>query len=121
MAVKGRVAKVPSAELALYEKLIATNPRVERKGDRMPYTSLNGHMFSFLSESGSLAIRLPLPEREEFLRKYKTTLFRAQGTVLKEYVTVPPELLRRTAELKKSFAASYKYVRALKPKARKGS
>jgi hypothetical protein len=121
MAGKRKVAKVPSAELALYEKLIAANPRVERKGDRMPYTSLNGHMFTFLSESGSLAIRLPLPEREEFLRKYKTTLFKAHGTVLKEYVTVPPELLRRTAELKKVFAASCKYVRSLEPKARVGS
>jgi hypothetical protein len=30
--------------LSLYEKLVATNPRVARKGDAMPYTSLNGHM-----------------------------------------------------------------------------
>ncbi|MEX2029509.1 MAG: hypothetical protein WD906_00845 [Anaerolineales bacterium] len=121
MAGKRSKGKVPSAELALYEKLIATNSRVERKGDRMPYTSLNGHMFTFLSESGSLAIRLPPPEREEFLRKYKTTLFKTSGTVLKEYVTVPPELLKRTAELKKAFVASYSYVGALKPKIRKGS
>jgi hypothetical protein len=27
-----------------YEKLIATNPKVERKGATMPYTSVNGHM-----------------------------------------------------------------------------
>jgi len=38
-----------AASLALYEKLVATNPKVERKGATMPYTSLNGHMFSLLT------------------------------------------------------------------------
>jgi hypothetical protein len=32
----------------LYAKLIETNPDIELKGVRMPYTSLNGHMFTFL-------------------------------------------------------------------------
>ena len=36
---------VPSDKLALYEKLVATNPSVERKGAAVPYTSWNGHMF----------------------------------------------------------------------------
>ena len=38
-----------AASLAWYEKLVATNPKVERKGATMPYTSLNGHMFSLLT------------------------------------------------------------------------
>jgi hypothetical protein len=38
--------------LALYEKLVATNPQVARKGATMPYTSLNGHMFSLLTKEG---------------------------------------------------------------------
>ena len=38
--------------LASYEKLAATNPKVERKGDTNPYTSLNGHMFSHMSSLG---------------------------------------------------------------------
>ncbi len=50
---------VPAEKLALYEKLVAANPNVERKGATMPYTSLNGHMFSFLTETGTVAIRLP--------------------------------------------------------------
>ena len=45
-------AKTYSDNLALYEKLVATNPNVERKGDTMPYTSLNGHMFSLLTKQG---------------------------------------------------------------------
>jgi hypothetical protein len=35
--------------LGLYDLIIATQPDVKRKGATMPYTSLNGHMFSFLT------------------------------------------------------------------------
>ncbi len=35
-----------AAKVALYEKLVATNPAVERKGATMPYTSVSGHMFT---------------------------------------------------------------------------
>jgi hypothetical protein len=62
-------------KLDLYEKLIATNPVIERKGKTLPYTSHNGHMFTLLSKSGSLGIRLPKEEREAFQEKYKTTPF----------------------------------------------
>ena len=53
-----------SAALALYEKAVGAMPGVERKGDTMPYTSLNGHMFSVLHKDGSVALRLPTVERE---------------------------------------------------------
>jgi hypothetical protein len=99
-----------------YEKLVSTNPAVERKGAAMPYTSVNGHMFSFLTKTGRLALRLPDKEREAFLQKYQTRLCEQNGTVLKEYVEVPDALLPKTAELKKHFDASYAYVSSLKPK-----
>jgi TfoX/Sxy family transcriptional regulator of competence genes len=99
-----------------YEKLVATNPAVERKGAAMPYTSVNGHMFSFLTKTGRLALRLPEEEREAFIQKYKTKLCEQNGAVMKEYVEVPGALLAKTAELKKFFEASYAYVGALKPK-----
>jgi hypothetical protein len=107
---------IPGDKLELYEKLVATNPKVERKGAANPYTSLNGHMFTYLNPSGSLALRLPADEREKFLKKYKTTLFEAYGAVMKEYVTVPDSLLKNTKELSKYFALSYGYVGSLKPK-----
>ncbi len=51
-----------AAKVALYEKLVATNPAVERKGATMPYTSVSGHMFSVLDKTGTLALRLaPAP------------------------------------------------------------
>ncbi|SRR5258708_22984491 len=100
---------------ALYDKLIATNPKIERKGADNPYTSLNGNMFTLLHQS-RLAIRLPEDRREEFLKKYKTTLFTAYGAVMKEYVAVPDSLLENTKELKKYLELSYEYAKTLKPK-----
>jgi len=106
----------PAEKLELYEKLVATNPDVERKGAAMPYTSLNGHMFSFLTTTGTLALRLPDKERDQFLKKYKSKLCQQHGKVLAEYVEVPDSLLKKTKELKKYFDISYAYVGSLKPK-----
>jgi len=114
------MSKASSADydhhLALYEKLVASHPKAERKGATMPYTSLNGHMFSLFTREGYLALRLPSPEREAFLKKYKTNLCEQYGVVMKEYVVVPAALLAKTTELKRFFAMSYDYVGSLKPK-----
>jgi len=63
MAVKG--STIPADKLELYERLVATNPEVERKGASVPYTSRNGHMFSYLNASGVMALKLPREERED--------------------------------------------------------
>ena len=105
----------PVERVALYDKLIATRPEIERKGDANPYTSLNGNMFTLLHQ-GKLAIRLSEDEREKFLKKYKTNLFEAYGTVMKEYVAVPDSLLEKTRELTKYLDLSYEYAKTLKAK-----
>jgi hypothetical protein len=90
----------PQDKIDLYDRLIDTNPNIERKGMSIPNTSLNGHMFTYLSKAGSLGIRLPKEEREDFLEKYNSTLYESHGAIMKEYVTVPDELLENTEELK---------------------
>ena len=105
------------SKLELYERLVATNPKVERQGATVPYTSLNGHMFSYLGKEGKLELRLPAGEREAFLKKYNAKLCEAYGRVQSEYVEVPDSLLSSTQELKKYFDISYAYVGSLKPKA----
>jgi hypothetical protein len=107
---------IPAGKLELYEKLIATHPKLERKGAAHPYTSLNGHMFTYLDQTGTLGIRLPKDELEAFLKKYKTSLFKSYGVVKKDWVTVPDTLLKNTKELKKYLEISYKFVGTLKPK-----
>ena len=108
---------VRSTALSLYDALIATNPEIERKGNTVPYTSVNGHMFSALHKDGTVALRLPEKERSAFLKKYRTTLASHYGVVQPEYVVVPGSLLARTKELKRYFDVSYAYVASLKPKA----
>jgi TfoX/Sxy family transcriptional regulator of competence genes len=109
-------SSIPVDKSELYDKLIATHPKIERKGASMGYTSLNGHMFTLLGPSGTLALRLPEEEREKFLKKYKTALYRAYGAVMKEYVAVPDALFKNTKELQKYLAVSYDYIATLKPK-----
>ena len=107
----------PAAKLQLYEKLVATNPDVERKGAAMPYTSMNGNMVSFLAKDGRVSIRLAEKDREAFLKKYKTKLSVQHGRVMQEYVLVPDSLLKKTKELKKYFGLGVAYAKTLKPKA----
>lgn len=110
------VPAVPAAKLALYEKLVATIPELKRKGAANPYTSCNGHMFSFLTKTGALALRMSAEGREAFLAKYKTKPCVVYDTVMKEYVLVPATLLANTKALKKYFDQSYAYVQSLEPK-----
>lgn len=115
MATKKKAA-APADKLAQYEKLIATNPKIELKGATNPYTSINGHMFSRLDPSGKMALRLPSGDREKFLIAHGSKLFESYGIVQKEYVEVPDALLANTRELKKYFDISVRYVQTMKPK-----
>jgi hypothetical protein len=111
------VPKAPADSLALYEALLATNPEIERKGAAMPYTSVNGNMFSLLTPDGTLALRLPAADREAFLKRFETTLCEQYGAAIKEYASVPPSLLKNTRALAKYLDVSYRYACSLKPKA----
>jgi hypothetical protein len=102
--------------LEKYENLVAAFPDIERKGKTMPYTSVNGHMFSLLTKEGQLAIRLPKDELTKFLEKHDTQLCEQYGKVMKEYAIVPDSLLGNTRSMKKYFTMSYDYVSSLKPK-----
>ncbi len=65
-------------KLEFYDKLIDTNPNFERKGKTMPYTSVNGHMFSQLNKAGELGIRFS-KEGEQFMEEHQTTVFKSMG------------------------------------------
>lgn len=104
-------------KVSLYNKLVESYPTALRKGDTIPYTSLNGHMYSLLTKADEVALRLPEIERISFIKKYKTKLLEQYGIVQKEYVVVPDSLLAKTNELKQYFDISFKYISTLKPKA----
>jgi hypothetical protein len=114
MAKKGN--KIPPEKFAGYKELIRSVPAVKLKGDANPYTSHNGHMFTFQDANGAVGIRLPEKDREEFIKKYKGRLIVSYGIVKKEYVEVPESLLNKTKELLPYFLISLEYVKTLKPK-----
>jgi hypothetical protein len=108
--------EIPQDRLDAYDRLIAAHPEIERKGKSNPYTSLNGHMFSHLDKSGSMGLRLSGEEREAFVEKYGTKPYVQYGATMKEYVTVPDELLQNPAELLPYLELSLEYIKSLKPK-----
>ncbi|MEO0325931.1 MAG: hypothetical protein AAF447_23475 [Myxococcota bacterium] len=112
MARKKPPPDVPADALALYDALIATHARVERKGAKSAYTSHNTHMFSFMAKDGTLALRLGKAEREAFVAEHQTEPVISYGAVMKEYVAVPPALLADTETLAPLFAASFAFVDA---------
>ena len=112
-------ARAGADRLALYDALLATNPAIVRKGAAMPYTSVNGNMFSLLTaDIRTLALRLPAPARDDFLKTHKTTLCVQYGAVMPDYMSAfPPPYWRRPGSLRGYLALSYQYACSLKPKA----
>lgn len=108
--------EIPNENLTLYDTLIGKHIEMERKGKTTPYTSVNGHMFSFLSKNGTMGLRLSKSDLESFIKKYKVNLMEQHGRTMKEYVEVPFELLKNTEELSKFLIKSYTYISGLKPK-----
>lgn len=102
--------------VALYEKYVAELEGVERKGKSMPYTSMNGNMFTFVTKEGRVALRLSEEDREAFVAKYDAGPCVQYGKVMNGYVEVPDEVLGNTRAMKKYFAASHAYAGTLKAK-----
>lgn len=111
-----KTPNVPADALARYDKLVATIPGLQRKGAASAYTSKNGHMFSFMTPEGGLALRLPEADRAAFIERHKNAIVTAYGVVMKEYVLVPDAMFRSAVKAGALFAASYAYVSSLKPK-----
>lgn len=108
--------KNPTTPLELYNQLIKENPSIERKGKTTPYTSINGHMFSFLSKEGKMGLRLSNEDRAAFIEKFQSELMMQHGRTMKEYVEISEELLSDTTLLSTYLKKSLEYVSGLKPK-----
>ena len=107
----------PREALEMYESAVEASGReIPLKGAKNPYTSRNGHMFSFLTKGGQLAVRLSDDMREEFAAKYETGDVIQYGSVMRGYVSVPPELLADTAAAGEWLGRSYDWIGTLPAK-----
>lgn len=86
------------------------------KGAKNAYTSRNGHMFSFLDPTGSMALRLSDELGEQFRSEYESGPVMQYNSVMRGYVAVPPDLLANTDELAVWFDRSYEWIGTLPPK-----
>lgn len=86
------------------------------KGAKNPYTSRNGHMFSFLDRSGVMALRLSQEMADEFLSTYESGPVTQYGSVMRGYVSIPDDLLSDTAELGEWFEKAFDWIGTLDPK-----
>lgn len=57
---------IEAKKIDAYKKLIATIPGIELKGDNIPYTSCNGHMFSYFEKMGLLVCACPKKRGKHF-------------------------------------------------------
>ena len=86
------------------------------KGAKNPYTSRNGHMFSFLDGGGAMALRLSDELTEEFHAKYESGPVIQYGSVMRGYVSIPDDLLSNTEELALWFEKAHAWIGTLEQK-----
>lgn len=86
------------------------------KGAKNPYTSRNGHMFSFLAPDGVMALRLSGDHSDEFLSTYDSGPVIQYGSVMRGYVSIPDDLLDDPDELVPWFEKSFAWIGTLDPK-----
>jgi TfoX/Sxy family transcriptional regulator of competence genes len=100
----------------LFESVMPGSPAMQRKMFGYPAGFVNGNMFMGLFEE-SLILRLPAGPREEFLKIYDARLFEPMaGRPMREYVAVPPRVIRDKKDLAAWVARAFEYGTSLKPK-----
>lgn len=106
----------PTEALEAYEAAVAAAGIGPRKGAKMPYTSLNGHMYSFLDANGVVAVRLSDDLRASFAEGFGAAPVKQYGGVMRGYVSVREALLADTEGLAKWLAAARDWIATLPPK-----
>jgi TfoX/Sxy family transcriptional regulator of competence genes len=113
-------SKSPPELMALFGQIMAALPMAEtRKMFGYPAGFANGQMFASLF-GDNFILRLPEPERELFIKRHSSRLFEPMpGRPMKEYVVVPPALLKPSQQLDDWLAKALAYAQSLPPKTAK--
>lgn len=108
----------PPEALEQYTAVVeAAEADAEVKGAKNPYTSRNGHMYSFITPEGMMALRLSDELADEFRANYETGEVRQYGAVMRGYVSIPDDLFGDTAAMAEWFQRSHDWIDSLPPKA----
>ncbi len=106
----------PPEALQRYRAVVESSGNGEVKGAKNPYTSRNGHMFSFLDADGQVALRLSTDLETEFRTQYASGPVMQYGRTMRGYSSVPTELLADTETLRDWYDRSWAWIGTLEPK-----
>ena len=107
----------PIGALEAYRSVVeASASDAEVKGAKNPYTSRNGHMFSFLDPGGTMALRMSDAMTEEFRSQFKSGDVTQYGATMRGYSSIPPHLLLELDTLVEWFDRSWDWIGTLPPK-----
>ena len=114
----------PSAEIiSTFEKIVPVIAGVEkRKMFGLPCVFINSNMFMGVHQN-NIVLRLPLGDREAFLKLEGAQVFEPQpGRIMKEYVVFPEWLFENNSVdiLNDWIYKSFEYAASLPPKEKKG-
>lgn len=102
--------------LKIYDEIVAKCERFDRKGKSVPYTSANGHMFSFINKSGEFGIRFSKEVQEKLIKEFNSDYFYSHNAQMKGYVLIPQEIFIDQEKVKDLLNQSYDYVMSLPKK-----
>lgn len=105
----------PAGALERYRAVVETSGNGEVKGAKNPYTSRNGHMFSFLDQEGTMALRLSPELEDEFRAQYESRPVIQYGRTMRGYSSIPAELLQDTETLRRWYDRSWEWIGTLEP------
>ena len=110
----------PDALVKAFEHLTQTVPQAtSRKVFGYPAVFINGQMFAGLHQD-KMILRLSEEDRARFMQLKGASAFEPMpGRPMREYVVVPPSLLKSDAELEDWLAKALAYASTLPPKATK--
>lgn len=103
-------------KLKIFDAIVEKCPRFERKGKSMIYTSANGYMFGLLNKAGEIGIRFSKDVQEQYIKQFKSSIYKSYGAVMKGYVLIPDSMLEDLDNVAKLLNESYDYVITLEPK-----
>ena len=100
-----------------YTKHIKTWGKVERKGKKNPYTSHNGHMFTFFDTNENyMAVRLDKKQQEAYFEATGTGPVIQYNSVMRGYIRLTDEIFNDFNKFEEWLEKSWDYINSLDPK-----
>lgn len=106
----------PPEALRHVQALVDLSGNGEVKGNKNPYTSRNGHMFSFLDPDGGMALRMSPEMEAEFREAFDSGDVIQYNAKMHGYSSVPVSLLADTDALRHWYDRAREWIGTLQPK-----